>query len=66
MSLLKKMRRFGVSENGATMVEFRLIVGLLPLLVVGAVTTSVESLDSLFDSVSASLTRASAAAGGGR
>ena len=65
MSLLKKIRQFGASENGATMVEYGLIVGLLSLIVVGAVTTSGESLDSLFDSVAASLTRASSAAGGG-
>ena len=64
MSLLKSVRKFTVSENGATMVEYGLIVGLLSLVCVAAVELSGNSLLALFTQVSTSLNDAVAAAGG--
>ena len=63
MTLLKSLRKFAASENGATMVEYGLIVGLLSLVVIGAVTASGESLNNLFTTVSGSIGDAASQAG---
>ena len=65
MTLLKSLRKFAASENGATMVEYGLIVGLLSLVVIGAVTSSGASLNELFGTVSTSLSGAASQAGSG-
>jgi len=66
MTLLKSLRKFAASENGATMVEYGLIVGLLSLVCVTAVSLSGNSLLALFTQVSSTLDSAvSAAAGAG-
>jgi pilus assembly protein Flp/PilA len=58
MTLLKSLRKFAVSENGATMVEYGLIVGLLSLVCVIAVETSGDALLELFTRVSDKLQEA--------
>jgi pilus assembly protein Flp/PilA len=63
MTLLKSLRKFAASENGATMVEYGLIVGLLSLVVIAAVTASGDSLKVLFETVSTSLSGAASQAG---
>ena len=63
MSLIKSLRKFAANDNGATMVEYGLIVGLLSLVVIGAVTSSGDSLNDLFTTVSSALGTASDSAG---
>ena len=65
MKLIKSLKKFAANENGATMVEYGLIVGLLSLVVIGAVTSSGASLNELFGTVSTSLSGAVSSAGSG-
>jgi pilus assembly protein Flp/PilA len=54
-SLVRKFKAVVVREEGATMVEYGLMVALVAVVAVGGVTTLGTTLDALFNSVVASL-----------
>lgn len=59
--MLKKIQNFLTREEGASAVEYGLIVGLIAVVIVGVLATSGQSLLSLFTNISGAL---SSAAGG--
>lgn len=59
--MLKKIQNFLTREEGASAVEYGLIVGLIAVVIVGVLITSGQSLLSLFTDISGAL---SSAAGG--
>jgi len=59
--MLKKIQNFLTREEGASAVEYGLIVGLIAVVIVGVLITSGQSLLSLFTNISGAL---SSAAGG--
>ncbi|MCX7072075.1 MAG: Flp family type IVb pilin [Gammaproteobacteria bacterium] len=60
--MLKKIQNFLTREEGASAVEYGLIVGLIAVVIVGVLITSGQSLQSLFTNISGALS--TAAAGG--
>ncbi|WP_439640982.1 Flp family type IVb pilin [Nevskia sp.] len=59
--MLKKIQNFLTREEGASAVEYGLIVGLIAVVIVGVLIISGQSLLSLFTNISGAL---SSAAGG--
>ncbi|MBA4283922.1 MAG: Flp family type IVb pilin [Xanthomonadaceae bacterium] len=59
--MLKKVQNFLTNEEGASAVEYGLIVGLIAVVIVSVLITSGQSLLSLFTNISGAL---SSAAGG--
>lgn len=59
--MLKKIQNFLINEEGASAVEYGLIVGLIAVVIVAVLITSGQSLLSLFTNISGAL---SSAAGG--
>lgn len=59
--MLKKIQNFLTNEEGASAVEYGLIVGLIAVVIVSVLITSGQSLLSLFTNISGAL---SSAAGG--
>lgn len=49
--MLQKVMKFIRDEEGATAVEYGLIVGLIAVLLVGALTLIGTDLDGMFDAV---------------
>ncbi len=58
--MLKRFKQFCGDESGATAIEYGLIAALVSVAAIGAWTTMGESLQSLFGTVSNSLTDAEA------
>ena len=56
--MLKKIQNFLRDEEGATAVEYGLIVGLIAVLIVGVLTTTGTNLQTLFTTISGALTTA--------
>jgi pilus assembly protein Flp/PilA len=54
-SLIRKVKSVVVREEGATMVEYGLMVALVALVAIGGVTALGTSLNALFNSVVAQL-----------
>jgi len=48
---MKKLMRFFKDEDGATAVEYALMVALIAMVIIGAVTTLGQNADSKFDEV---------------
>ncbi|GAC1628188.1 MAG: hypothetical protein NVS9B10_17850 [Nevskia sp.] len=53
--MLKKIQKFLRDEEGATAVEYGLIVGLIAVLIVGVLTTTGTNLSSLFTKIAGAL-----------
>lgn len=60
--MLKKIQNFLTNEEGASAVEYGLIVGLIAVVIVGVLITSGQSLLDLFTAVDTGLGNAAAAA----
>ena len=58
--MLKRFKQFCGDESGATAIEYGLIAALVSVAAIGALTTMGESLQSLFGTVSNSLSNAEA------
>ena len=58
--MLKRFKHFCGDESGATAIEYGLIAALVSVAAIGALTTMGESLQTLFGTVSNSLTDAEA------
>ncbi len=58
--MLKCFKQFCGDESGATAIEYGLIAALVSVAAIGALTTMGESLQTLFGTVSNSLTDATA------
>ena len=56
--MLKRFKHFCGDESGATAIEYGLIAALVSVAAIGALTTMGESLQSLFGTVSGSMTNA--------
>lgn len=61
---MEKFKQLVVSEDGQSLVEYGLILGLVSVLLVGALTAMKGSLDGIFAKVTKEL--GTAAKGGGR
>jgi pilus assembly protein Flp/PilA len=55
MSMLKNIQKFLRDEEGASAVEYGLIVGLIAVVIVGVLTSTGTSLSTLFTKISDSL-----------
>jgi pilus assembly protein Flp/PilA len=53
--MLKKIAEFARDEEGATAIEYGLIVGLIAAVIIGILTTTGTSLNNLFTTVSGKL-----------
>lgn len=53
--MLKKVQNFLINEEGASAVEYGLIVGLIAIIIVVAVRAAGVSLSGLFDRISTAL-----------
>ena len=51
------LRRFGVSETGATAIEYALIAALIAIVIITALRTVGTSLQRVFNNVSSTLSR---------
>ena len=58
--MLKKVQNFLTNEEGASAVEYGLIVALIAVVIVGVLTSTGGSLNTLFTSVSTKLSTAAA------
>lgn len=58
--MLKKIQMFLRDEEGATAVEYGLILGIVALVIVAAFSGASESLKTIFGGISDSLTKAAA------
>lgn len=56
--MLKKIQNFLTREEGASAVEYGLIVGLIAVVIVGVLITSGQSLLDLFTKISGALSSA--------
>lgn len=56
--MLKKVQNFLTNEEGASAVEYGLIVGLIAVVIVGVLITSGQNLLVLFTNLSDALTNA--------
>lgn len=63
--MMKQINNFLRNEEGASAVEYGLIVGLIAVVIVGVLITSGQSLNTLFTNISGALSDAAASAGGG-
>lgn len=59
--MLKKIQNFLTNEEGASAVEYGLIVGLIAVVIVGVLITSGQSLLSLFTTIQTALSGAAGA-----
>jgi pilus assembly protein Flp/PilA len=55
MRLRKRLRRFGMSELGATAIEYGLIAALISVVIIAALRLTGNSLKTVFNSVSTAL-----------
>ena len=53
--LISKVRRFVVSEDGPTAVEYAVMLGLIVVAIVGVVSSLAKSISGTFSTVSSSL-----------
>lgn len=53
--MIKKIQNFLRDDEGASAVEYGLIVGLIAIFIVGALTATGISLNTLFGNISAAL-----------
>ena len=58
--MIKKIQNFLREDEGASAVEYGLIVGLIAVVIVGVLTSTGGSLNTLFTSVSTKLSTAAA------
>lgn len=58
--MLKKINNFLREDEGASAVEYGLIVGLIAVVIVGVLMSSGTNLNTLFTSISGSLSTAAA------
>ena len=58
MRLKGKLRRFGLSELGATAIEYGLIAALISVVIIAALRLTGNSLKTVFNNVSSALTTA--------
>lgn len=58
MRLRKKLRRFGMSELGATAIEYGLIAALISVVIIAALRLTGNSLKNVFSNVGATLSTA--------
>lgn len=56
--MLKKVQNFLTNEEGASAVEYGLIVGLIAIFIVGALQLAGGSLNTLFNNIAGALTAA--------
>ena len=57
-NFVKSVARFGRDENGATAIEYGIIVGILAVIIIAAFTTLGGILTDTFDAVATALTPA--------
>ena len=55
-NFLKSVARFGRDENGATAIEYGIIVGVISIVIVVAAGTIGDNLTTTFDSIATALT----------
>jgi pilus assembly protein Flp/PilA len=58
MRLRNKLRRFGMSELGATAIEYGLIAALISVVIIAALRLTDNSLKTVFNNISSALTTA--------
>jgi len=58
MRLRKRLRRFGISELGATAIEYGLIAALIAVVIIAALRLTGNSLKSVFSNVGSTLSGA--------
>ena len=58
MRLRKRLRRFGMSEMGATAIEYGLIAALISVVIIAALRLTGNSLKSVFSNVGTTLSSA--------
>ncbi len=56
--MLKRFKHFCGDESGATAIEYGLIAALVSVAAIGALTTMGQSLNTMFETVSNSMTNA--------
>ncbi|MDY0883290.1 Flp family type IVb pilin [Dongia soli] len=61
--MLKLVRKFKGSKSGVTAIEYGLIAGFISVVIIGALTASSSSMESIFTKIQNALH--DAAAGGG-
>ena len=54
----KRLRRFGLSEMGATAIEYGLIAALISVVIIAALRLTGNSLKTVFNNVAATLSGA--------
>ncbi|MBU9697521.1 Flp family type IVb pilin [Rhodobacteraceae bacterium HSP-20] len=55
-NFVKSVARFGRDENGATAIEYGIIVGILAVIIIAAFTTLGGVIETTFDDVKTKLT----------
>ena len=58
MRLRKRLRRFGVSELGATAIEYGLIAALISVVIIAALRLTGNSLKTVFNNIGTTLSTA--------
>ena len=58
MRLRKRLRRFGMSELGATAIEYGLIAALISVVIIAALRLTGNSLKTVFNNVAGTLSTA--------
>jgi pilus assembly protein Flp/PilA len=58
MRLRKRLRRFGVSELGATAIEYGLIAALISVVIIAALRLTGNSLKTVFNKIGGTLSTA--------
>ena len=58
MRLRKRLRRFGISEMGATAIEYGLIAALIAVVIIAALRLTGNSLKTVFSNVGGVLSSA--------
>ena len=58
MSLINRLRKFSRNEEGQDLIEYALLVGLISLVAVVAITAAGGSVNTIFNTIAASLAAA--------
>ena len=58
MRLRKRLRRFGISELGATAIEYGLIAALISVVIIAALRLTGNSLKTVFNNIGTTLSTA--------
>jgi pilus assembly protein Flp/PilA len=58
MRIRSKLRRFGLSERGATAIEYGLIAALISVVIIAALRLTGNSLQKVFNNIGSTLSSA--------